>query len=196
MKFTQVAADAFKKFQLNAGVLLREFDFEVQTYNREDIIGATDGGPSFVATPTYTDFGEDVDNVPAKTMELKVLESVEPVLSGTFRTIDNELGRMLMAAADVEGNKITPRSHLKLTDFSTIWWVGDYSNINEDGGADGQRAGCMAIKLMNALSTGGLSIAPQDKGKAGFAFSFTGHYSIQNIDTIPYELYIQPGTTD
>lgn len=192
MKFTTVATDAFQKFQLNAGILLTEFDPTNPTVDRTKIMGATSGGTAFTATPTFTDFGEDVDNVPNNTMEMKVLESVEAAMSGTFKTIDNVLGKRLMAAADISnGGKITPRADLQLTDFDDIWWVGDYSDKNGD-----TNGGFLAIRLINALSTGGFSIQPNDKGKGDFAFTFTGHYSINDMSVLPYEVYIQAGSAE
>ena len=62
MKFTQVAADAFEKLQLNAGVLLTEFDPSTGEIDRSKIFGATTGGVSFTAQAEYLDFGEDIDN--------------------------------------------------------------------------------------------------------------------------------------
>jgi hypothetical protein len=192
MKFTTVATDAFQKFQLNAGILLTEFDPATPTVDRSKIIGATSGGNSFTATPTFTDLGDDVDNVPANTMELKTLDSVEATMNGTFKTIDNALGKMLIGAADIVGNnKIIPRADLKLDDFNDIWWVGDYSDKNGD-----TNGGFIAIKLINALSTDGLSITPNDKGKGDFSYTFTGHYSINDMSVLPYEVYIKPGTTE
>jgi len=192
MKFTTVATDAFQKFQLNAGILLTEFDPASPTVDKSKIIGATSGGNSFTATPTFTDLGDDVDNVPANTMELKTLDSVEATMNGTFKTIDNALGKMLIGAADIVGNnKIIPRADLKLDDFNDIWWVGDYSDKNGD-----TNGGFIAIKLINALSTDGLSITPNDKGKGDFSYTFTGHYSINDMSVLPYEVYIKPGTTE
>ena len=195
MKFTQVATDAFQKLQLNAGVLLTAFDPTSPTLDKTKIFGATGGGVSFEATPTYIDFGDDIDNVPNNTMELKQLDYFEAKMSGTFKTADTSLGKSLVAAADVSGSKITPRSVLSQDDFFDVWWVGDYSDINVDGtGQSAQKAGYCAIKLINALSTGGFKIQSNDKGKGDFAFEFTGHYSLDDIDTVPFEIYIEAGT--
>lgn len=188
MKFTQVAADAFEKLQLNAGVLLTEFDPTSGTLDKTKIFGATGGGVSFTATPTFIDFGEDIDNVPNNTKELKQLDYYEATMSGTFKTVDTAVAKAVIAAADVSGNKVTPRSTLAQTDFFDVWWVGDYSNVNT-----GNDAGFLAIKLINALSTGGFSIQSNDKGKGDFAFTFTGHYSLNDIDTVPFEIYIKDG---
>lgn len=191
MKYTQIATDAFQKIQLNAGVLLTEFDPSSPVLDKTKIFGATGGGVSFEATPTFIDFGEDIDNVPANTKELKQLDSAEVKMSGTFKTADTELGKKLAAAADVSGDSVIPRSVLNQEDFFDVWWVGDYSDVNT-----GDNAGFMAIKLINALSTGGFKIQSNDKGKGDLSFEFTGHYSLNNIDVVPYEIYIQPGVSD
>ena len=197
MKFTQVAADTFSKIQLNAGVLVTEFDPSTPTLDTSKIIGATGGGVTFSATPTFLDFGDDIANVPANTKDLKKIDSITAVMSGTFKAVDTDLSKRLIAAADVTvaTGKVTPRNVLLDDDFDDIWWVGDYSDVNTDGtGQSAQAAGFIAIKLLNALSTGGFQIKSNDKGKGDFAFEFTGHYSLDNIDVVPYELYVKPGT--
>jgi hypothetical protein len=112
-------------------------------------------------------------------------------MSGTFVTITAESALQLAGAADSEGQdvvKITPRDELKDTDFNEVWFVGDYSDKNT-----GTTAGFIAIRLMNALSTGGFQIQTEDKSKGQFAFEFAGHYSIRNMEQVPYELYIKEG---
>lgn len=191
MKFTQVAPDAFAKLQLNAGVLLTEFDPTSPTLDKTKIFGATSGGVSFATNPEYVDFGEDIDNVPPNTKQLKRLQSVNPVMSGTFKTADTAVAKALMAAADVEGDKITPRGTLEDGDFFDLWWVGDYSD--KTGATKG---GFMAILLKDALSTGGFQIQSNDDGKGDFEFEFTGHYDLTNIDVLPFEVYIKTGTDE
>lgn len=186
MKFTQVATDAFQKLQLNAGVLLTEFEPTTGALDKTKIFAATGGGTSFTAVPEFVDFGEDIDNVPSNTKELKQIDYYTCTMSGTARTADTATAKRLIGAADVSGTKVTPRGVLVDTDFADIWWVGDYS---DEHGADG---GFMAIRLINALNTGGFSIQSNDNGKGDFAFEFTGHYSLANIDTVPFELYIKP----
>ena len=191
MKFTTVATDAFQKFQLNAGILLTEFDPSTPTVDRSKIFGATSGGTSFTAEPEFIDYGEDVDNVPANTKELKVIDYITVTMSGTLKTADSDVAKKLMVAADVDGNKITPRADLIDGDFFDLWWVGDYSDKN--GATNG---GSMAIHLINALNTGGFSLKSNDKGKADFEFSFEGHFSISDLTKVPYEIYIKAGTAE
>jgi hypothetical protein len=190
MKYTQVATDAFQKLQLNAGVLLNSFDPNAPAFADANIIGATGGGVSFTAVPTFIDFGEGIDNVPANTKEMKQLDRYEVKLSGTFKTIDNSLGKMLVSAADITSGAIIPRSVLSQDDFFDVWWVGDYSDVNT-----GSTAGFIAIKVIDALSTGGFSVQSNDKGKGDFAFEFTGHYSLEDIDAAPFEIYVEAGSS-
>lgn len=186
MKFTQIPSDTFQKLQLNAGILASEF--VPATGEVTGLLGATTGGISFTDSLEFQDFGEDIDNAPRNTKELKKLTSHEVTMSGTFVTVDLESAQMLVGAADVSGTKVTPRNDLKDSDFADLWWIGDYSDVNT-----GSNAGFIAIHLLNALNTDGFQITSSDREKGQFAFNFMGHYSIDAQDTVPYELYIKEG---
>ena len=191
MKYTKIPETTFKNLQLNAGVLLSDFDPETAEVANEAIIGATTGGVNFTATPTFSDYGEDIDNCPKNMMELKKLDSWEISMSGTYVTVDANAVKALVGAADVSGNKITPRNDVKLSDFKDIWWVGDYSDQNGE-----TNGGYVAIHMMNALSTGGFAIQSSDNGKGNFAFTYTAHYSMDEQDTVPFEVYVKAGTEE
>ena len=193
-KFTKIPADTFKQLQINAGVVLSEFTPATGTFEPENQIGATTGGVTFSATPTYSDYGSDVDNCPKNTMEMKRMDDVEVKLSGTFVTATTASAKSLMAAADIDGTdttKVVPRRDLSAADFADIWLVGDYSDKN--GAANG---GFIAIRLMNALSTGGFQLKTADKNKGQMAFEYTAHYSMSKQDVVPYEVYIKAGTAE
>lgn len=191
MKYTKIPETTFKNLQLNAGVLLSAFDPGTATVANESIIGATTGGVNFTATPTFSDYGEDIDNCPKNMKELKKLDAWEISLSGTYVTVDANAVKALVGAADVSGNKITPRNDLKLTDFTDVWWVGDYSDQNGE-----TNGGFVAIHMMNALSTGGFAIKSSDNGKGNFAFTYTAHYSMDAQDTVPFEVYVKAGAAE
>ena len=194
-KYTSVPTDTFEKLQLNAGILVDEFTPSTGVIG--NILGATTGGVNFTTNPEFTDFGEDIDNVPLNTKELKKLDNVTATMSGTFKAADTTLAKTLIGAADVDAStgKVTPRVDLLDDDFIDVWWVGDYSDVNTDGASgSAQAAGFLAIHLINALSTGGFQIQSNNKSKGDFAFEFTGHYSMADITVVPYELYIKAGT--
>lgn len=191
MKYTKIPETTFQNLQLNAGVLLSTFNPESATVANESIIGATTGGVNFTATPTFSDYGEDIDNCPKNMMELKKLDSWEISMSGTYVTVDANAVKSLVGAADASGNKITPRNDVLLSDFTDIWWVGDYSDKNGE-----TNGGFVAIHMMNTLSTGGFAIQSSDNGKGNFAFTYTAHYSMDAQDTVPFEVYVKAGTAE
>ena len=189
MKYTQIPAGTFEQIQLNAGILVDAFNPATGVIG--NLLGATSGGINFTDTINTKDFGEDIDNCPKNTKELKKLESHEVKMSGTFVTVTPTTARKLAGAADIDSQDsthIVPRNDLLAGDFQTLWWVGDYSDENT-----GENAGFIAIKLLNALSTGGFQIQSADKDKGKFAFEFTGHYSINAQSTVPYEIYVKQG---
>lgn len=194
MKYTKIPETTFKNIQLNAGVLLSEFNPESATVADESIIGATTGGVNFTAKPTFSDYGEDIDNCPKNMKELKKLEYWDAKASGTFVTMTTATAKSLIAAADIgssDTTKVTPRNDIAQSDFDDIWIVGDYSDKNGD-----TNGGFIAIHMMNALSTGGFQIKTADKAKGQFAFEYTAHYSMSAQDTVPFEVYVKAGTAE
>lgn len=190
-KFSLIPENTFKTMQMGAGVLLRSFDPEEATVSAADIIGATTGGFKFSAVPSFTDMGDDVDNCPKNMAELKQLDAWEIRMSGTFVSADVNAVAGLMAAADVSGNKIVPRQNLTDADFEDLWWVGDYSDENT-----GDSAGYLAIHMKRVLNVGGFQIQTSDKGKGQFAFDYLAHYSIEEQNVVPVEVYVKAGTAD
>ena len=192
MKFTKLPTNTYKNLQLNAGVLVTTFN--VATGEIDGLVGATTGGINFVATPSFSDFGDDIDNCPKNTKELKKLDSWEATMSGTFVSVTPALAKKLVAVGDLDSEDethIITRNDVEQSDFETLWWIGDYSDVNT--GAD---AGFIAIKLINALSTAGFQIQSSDRAKGQFAFTYTGHYSIEDTDKVPFEIYIKEGSND
>ena len=191
MKFAKLPKDAFKKITLNAGVMLKSFNPTDGTLQVEDIIGATTGGLNVTATPSFKDFGEDIDNCPKNTKELKKLESWEVKATGTLITVTAETVGSLAGLADVSANKVTFRDEVDLNDFEDLWIVADYSDLNGE-----TNGGYVAVHLMNALSTGGFQMQTADKDKGQFAFEYTAHASINNADVVPVEVYVKTGTEE
>ena len=194
MKFRKIPEATFKNIVLNAGVLLKSFTPGTPTIEDANILGATTGGINFTATPSFTDFGEDIDNCPKNMKELKKLDSWEVKLTGTFITSNTSLIALLMGAGDVgtsDTTKVTPRVDVASADFKDLWFVCDYSDKNGEN-----NGGFCAIKIINALSTGGFSMQSADKGKAQFSFEFTGHVSMSAQTVVPFEVYLKEGTEE
>lgn len=181
--FTVIPQSTFEEMQLDAGVLLKNFDpSNVAAPDDDDIITATTGGIQITCEPSFSDLGEDVDNVPANMKELKHLDSWACSLSTTALGTSPELIKFALGCADIDGtntSKIVPRADLRQTDFSSsIWWVGDR--------ADG---GVVVVELKNALSTSGFSLQTSKNGKGQTAVTIEGHVSMTAQKEVPMEFY-------
>ena len=181
-RFTKIPRDTFDALQTDAGVLLKRFNPSNPVFDLDDIICATTGGINPSCVPTYSDMFEDVDNAPNNTMEGKHLDGWDCKIATTGLGTSPELIRLSLGAADVDGTKVTPRMQIKLTDYTDIWWVGDKAN-----------GGFVAVRLMNALSTGGFSLQTTKNGKGTVSLEITGHVSIQAQDVVPMEFYSVDG---
>ena len=183
-KFTVIPQDTFDELQTDAGVLLKTFDPENPVApTDESIITATTGGINVVCQPQYSDFGEDVDNVPNNVKELKHLDGWDCRISTTALGTSVEAIKLSLGAADIEGTtKIVPRADLKQTDFADLWWVGDKAT-----------GGLVAVKIINALSTGGFSLQTTKNGKGQISIELTGHISLAAQKTVPMVFYSMDG---
>lgn len=193
MAYTKIREDTFETMVINAGVLLTAFDVSTGSYSTTNIIGSTNGGLNFKATPSFKDMGDGIDNCPKNTKQLKRLEDWSVSISGTMITADTTAAKMLIGLADIDSTdttKVTPRDTLSASDFNDLWLVVDYSDVNT-----GSTPGHCVIHIMDALSTGGFQIQTEDKDKAKFSFEFTAHYSIDAQDTVPFEVYIKKGVS-
>lgn len=183
-RYTVMPENTFDALQLDAGVLLKQFDVEAASQGQQgfvdaDILCATTGGVNPTCVPTYSDFAEDVDNAPMNVKEFKHLDSWECKMTTTGLGTSPELIKMQLGAADiVDGTKIVPRRNLAQTDFSDLWWVGDKAN-----------GGFVAIQIKNALSTGGFSIQTTKNAKGQLSLEITGHVSLANQNEVPMVFY-------
>lgn len=185
-RYTVIPIDAFDALQFDAGVFLKHFDIEAATssvdnpgFTDEDLVCATTGGIKPTCKPTYSDLGEDVDNVAPNMMEFKHLDGWDCKMATTGLGTSPELIRMSLGAADiVDGTKIVPRQTLATSDFSDLWWVGDKAN-----------GGFVAIQLKNALSTGGFELQTSKNGKGQLNIEITGHVSRKTQSEVPMVFY-------
>ncbi len=184
-RYTKIPQSTFQDMQLDAGIILKQFSLTDAIagqagFTDDDIVTATTGGIEITCEPEYSDLGEDVDNCPVNMKELKHLDSWTCTMSFTALKISEEGFKLALGAADIDSTNhvVKPRRDLNQADFADLWWVGDR--------ADG---GLVAVKLLNALSTGGLSIKTEKSSKGNLDVELTGHVSLSAQDVMPMEFY-------
>lgn len=178
-RFTVIPQSTFDELQMDAGILLSSFNPASPSVSDSDIITATTGGFTVSAKPSFTDMGADVDNCPENCKELKHLDSWAVTVSFTALGTSADKLKLALGCADIsDANKVIPRADLSQSDFADLWWVGDR--------ADG---GFVAVKLINALSTDGLSLKTTKNGKGNLSVTLTGHVSLSAQKVVPIEFY-------
>lgn len=177
--FTRIPEDAFDGLQLDAGILLKSFDPSSPSVTDANIICATTGGINPQCVATYSDMGEDIDNCPNNMKEFKKLEGWDCKIATTALGVDADTIKLALGAADKVGGRVVPRRQLKMSDFSDLWWVGDLAN-----------GGFAAIKLTNALSSGGFALQTSKNGKGQISLELTGHVSIDAQNVVPMQFYV------
>lgn len=171
----------FQSMQFDSGFLVKNFDpTNFSAPKHEDLVDVTSGSISFSLTPNLVDLGSDVNNLHGVFKELQYLSGWSGAqLTYTSLKFDAETFRQNIGAADISGNKISPRMYLKADDFQNIAWIGKMI-----GG------GFAAIVLKSALSSGGISISASKDGKGTSSVTLTGYMSIEDTDSVPAEFYI------
>lgn len=180
-EWNMITLDDFNAMQFDSGFIVKDFDpdnFTAPTH--EDLVDVTSGDISFTLTPTIVDLGSDVNNLHGVYKELQYLSGWSAAqLTYTSLKFDADTFRQNIGAADISGNKISPRMYLKAEDFQNITWIGKMI-----GG------GFVAVVLKSALSTNGLSISASKDGKGTSSVTLTGYMSIEDTDAVPAEFYI------
>ena len=177
--FTKIPQDTFDGLQIDAGLLLKSFDPASPSVSDANIICATSGGINVQVIPQYEDLGSDVDNCPNNTKQLKKLTGYDCKITTTCISADADAIRLAIGAADKAGVRVVPRNALDQADFQNIWWVGDLAN-----------GGFVAVKLLNALSTGGLSLQTTKNGKGTISIELTGHVDINSQNVVPAQFWV------
>ena len=172
--------------QLNAGVLLTSYTKGVDI-EEDDIIGATRGGGSFTAVPTVHQAA--VDGAPTYTKGLERVDDWVITLNATMVEVnDDAISRALgvgvvkteTGSGTTKDTTFTVKRTVNDADYKDLYWVGDLSN--------GQN---VVIKIKNALNTSGLNLTFSDRGEGTYALALIGHFTVNDLDTAPFELTIE-----
>lgn len=202
---TGLSANSFKNMQLNAGILLRNFNYasatnastlaaliETAKGTSGAILGATIGGGTFSCRPTMRQIEADGERGPF--VGSKIIDAWDARLSSTVKEITATNLKDALVTADATtdtSGKITTikiRTEVKDADYiGNIVWVGE----RKDGVL-------MLIELFNAMNTNGCSFNFRDRGEGTLALEYQAHYDdVLDQDEAPVviKLYELPDAT-
>lgn len=192
---TALRAETFENLQLNAGIMLANFDLSnIDTAGDlgeaiaalienpdENFLGATRGGGNFVVTRDIREPEIDGRRYPFKGG--KFVDSTDARLTTTLVEITpgNLVKALGNGEATTSGKKTTIRMHTAIegSDYiENIVWIGDI--------ADGRM---VAIELLNALNTSDFNFTYTDKGEGTLAVEFHAHQeNVHDYDYAPFNI--------
>lgn len=187
--FTGLTANTAKHLQLDAGAFYKNFvpGTDTPSTATEKLIGATAGGGSFSAVPTIRQI--EVDGKKGAVKGFEALDEWVVTLTANVKEITPELMKISLAAGTLATtgtgvpsgyDKVGAGSELADADYLTnITWVGRISGSNTP----------IIIVVHNALATNGLTLTTADKAEGVIPVTFTGHYTIADLETPPFDIY-------
>lgn len=183
----------FENLQLNAGVMLVNFDYDDITTTaalKTAVTSAITGGESLGATRGGGTFNVTKDirtvEVDGKRYDFKgdkFVDSADTYLTTTLLEITAENLKRALSTGEIEttGEKTTIKMHTAIGDsdyLQNIVWVGDTSN-----------AGFVMIVLYNALNTADLTLTFTDKGEGTLPVEFhASQDEVDDNDYAPFEI--------
>ena len=192
---TPLRRETFKSLQLNAGMVL--FNYDISSYTDADalktalaaainagsnLLGATRGGGNFVITRDIREV--EADGTRSSFVGSRIVDSADAYLSTTLIEITPEHLKTVLGNADIDDSNpnhivVTVRTAIDDGDYlQNLIWVGDTSE------------GFMAIELFNALNTADFSFTFTDKNEGTATCEFHAHQEgVESTDELPCKLH-------
>jgi hypothetical protein len=187
-----LTAKTTENLVLDAGAFFKNFIVEPAEGAQADtfesavtagkLLGATKGGGSFSAVPTFRPIEADGARGAVKGLQLVETWEVKmgaKLLEVTVSTLEAALASAV-ASTVAQKTKLTAKVCLSDDDYiDNITWVGNLSGSEEP----------VIIQIYNALNTKGLELTFEDKGEAVIETEFVGHYEMGKLETPPFAIY-------
>lgn len=192
MAITGVTANTSKHLQLDAGAFFKNWDPATDTFASASakLIGATAGGGSFAAVPTIRRI--EVDGLKGATKGYEALDEWQVTLTANVKEIT--VASLELALATASHTSVKSPSTADANNYEKIVAANDIADSNYLTNVTwvGRLSGSslpVVIVVKNALCTNGLTLTTADKAEGVIALTLTGHYSVSDLDTPPFEIY-------
>lgn len=185
-RFSGLTSSTPKNMLLDAGMFFKNYDTSA-TYSTQmaNCLGATEGGGSFSAVPTVRHIA--VDGAVGNVKELEVIDEWVVTMTINLKEITAANLKLALGAAE-DGSTLTGYgSVIGKTEFAAADYL---TNLTWVGRLAGEGTKPAIIMVKNALSMNGLSMTFADKDEATVAVTVTGHYSLSDLDTPPFEIFL------
>ncbi|MEB3029094.1 hypothetical protein VJI72_04725 [Parvimonas micra] len=184
-----LTAKTTEKLVLDAGAFFKNYKVGTDTFETAvtsgKLLGATKGGGSFTAVPSFRNI--EIDGLRGEAKGTKILETWEIKLGATVVEVTPDTLQTALAVSEkATEDGITTHEVVKgkmcITDadyIENITWVGNLSGSEEP----------VIIQVYNALNTKGLELGFEDKSEATIELEFTGHFDMKKANEVPFKIY-------
>lgn len=186
MAITGLTTATPDKLLLDAGAFFKNYDLSKSyAQNKDNLIGATAGGGAFSAVPTVRKI--EVDGGKENVERLKTIDQWVVTLTANVKEVTVDSIKLALGSATSKA-ATTPTGYAAITG-NADFVVADYiDNVVWVGRLSGSQMPVI-IELKNAASLNGLSLTMADKSEAVIPTTLTGHYSLDDLDTPPFNIY-------
>ena len=183
-------ANTATNLQLDAGIFVRGLadpsSFTGTVTTPAKTIGATSGGGSFTAIPTFRNIFEDLDGARGVYKGGQVIDSWEIKLTTTIKEMTAENLKLALAAADTTAassgkyDTTVARLEVKNTDY-----LDNFCFIGTINGQDTP----VIVEMKNVLNMSGLNLTVADKSTGSVSLELQAHFDLSKPDEVPFKIY-------
>lgn len=183
-------ANTATNLQLDAGIFVRGLA-DPSTFNGTvttpaKTIGATSGGGSFTAIPTFRNIFEDLDGARGVYKGGQVIDSWEIKLTTTIKEMTAENLKLALAAADTtaasSGKYDTTVARLEVKEED---YLDNFCFIGTINGQDTP----VIVEMKNVLNMNGLNLTVADKSTGSVSLELQAHFDLSKPDEVPFKIY-------
>lgn len=183
-------ANTATNLQLDAGIFVRGLA-DPSTFNGTvttpaKTIGATSGGGSFTAIPTFRNIFEDLDGARGVYKGGQVIDSWEIKMTTTIKEMTAENLKLALAAADTSaassGKYDTTVARLEVKEED---YLDNFCFIGTINGQDTP----VIVEMKNVLNMSGLNLTVADKATGSVSLELQAHFDLSKPDEVPFKIY-------
>lgn len=187
--FSGITTNTPKHLQLDAGCFFKNYNPASDTPQSAStkLIGATAGGGSFSAVPTIRQI--EIDGKRGAVKGLETIDDWVVTMTANVKEITADVLKLALAtgassayttSASAPYTKVVASSELADAHYiENITWIGRLSGTQNP----------IMIVIKNVLATNGLTLTVADKAEGVIPVTLTGHYTISDMETPPFEIY-------
>nr|DAH98925.1 MAG TPA: major tail protein [Caudoviricetes sp.] len=183
-------ANTATNLQLDAGIFVRGLadpsSFTGTVTTPAKTIGATSGGGSFTAIPTFRNIFEDLDGARGVYKGGQVIDSWEIKMTTTIKEMTAENLKLALAAADTSaassGKYDTTVARLEVKEED---YLDNFCFIGTINGQDTP----VIIEMKNVLNMSGLNLTVADKATGSVSLELQAHFDLSKPDEVPFKIY-------